>query len=78
MPNYTSMLYGIFEILLLWKEGKQGEKSREGFLDLSAWNHCATMCYMLHCNSNPPTCVSQWGLCSKLVEQCREPSSGGS
>lgn len=24
----------------------------------------------LHCNSNPPTCGSQWGLCSKLVEEC--------
>lgn len=46
MLNYTSMLCGVFEIVLLWKEGEQREKSREGSLDLSGWNHCAVMCYM--------------------------------
>lgn len=32
----------------------------------------------LHCNSNPPTCGSQWGLCSKLVKECMSQGSGSS
>lgn len=39
MLNRTSVLQGRLEIILLWKEGKQGEISREGSLDLSQLNH---------------------------------------
>lgn len=46
MLNRTSVLQGILEIILLWKEGKQGEISREVSLDLSQLNYWAVMCYM--------------------------------
>lgn len=39
MLNRTSVLQGILEIILLWKEGKQGEISREVSLDLSQLNY---------------------------------------
>lgn len=43
--NYTSKLYGGLEIILLWKVGKQGEKSREGSLDCQG-GITAVMCYV--------------------------------
>lgn len=44
--NYTIILYSRLEIIFLWKEGKSGDKSSEGCLDLTVQNHCAAMCYM--------------------------------
>lgn len=46
MLNYTAVLYSRLEIIFLWKEGKQGDKSREGCPGFTGRNHCAVMCYM--------------------------------
>lgn len=62
-------MYGGLASVFLWREGKRQNLgtalgTRQGgsaVQQRAAW---------LHCNSNPPTCGSQWGLCSKLVEEC--------
>lgn len=70
MLNHTSVLLGGLEVMLLWEEGKRGEKPRDSSLDFPGWDHWAVCAPWLLRNCDPPTCASQWGLCSKLVEEC--------